>query len=134
MSLSFPDGPARIAFLNWDPDKMEIIQPAAVMALSAAVFGFIIWAYFRVSGHFQSDTRDQKGWGSDRISILLAIGLVIGFTASYIEIFIYAFRLPFSGAVDVTIGLAAALIAMSGAYAVEAYSEKRVIRASRSRS
>jgi len=124
-----PDDPARAVLQIWDLEIMEIIQPAAVMALSAVVFGFVIWAYFRVSEHFQSETRDQRGWGSDRVSMLLAIGLVAGFTVSYIEIFIYAFRLPFSGPVDVTIGLAAAMMAMAAAYTAQSFSEKRAAKA-----
>ncbi|MTI05417.1 hypothetical protein E1180_07795, partial [Roseibium denhamense] len=69
---------------------MEIVYTVGMMALCAAVFGLVVWLYFRVANHFSAETR-PGGLRGDGFAILLALGLIVVFIASYIEIFVFAF-------------------------------------------
>ena len=95
--------------------------------LPTLVFATSIFGYFWVSKAFQSEER--AGWlAGDGRALLVAGILFCAFTASYIEIFDFAFRLPYPAIADIGIGLGLVGLAVAAAYAAFTLIRRRAVR------
>ncbi|WP_298965434.1 hypothetical protein [uncultured Roseibium sp.] len=92
---------------------MSMYVTLGILLLTTVIFSAVVLGYFLASKSFQSENRSGDGG-----VLLIAGGLFIAFTASFIEIFDFAFRLPFSEYVDLGIGLASVVAAVLAAQAV----------------
>lgn len=90
---------------------MSVMLNASILLLVTAIFSVTVFGYFLVSRYFQSENRSGRLSG-DGIALLIAAVLFGVFTASYVEIFDFAFRLPYSAFVDLGIGLASVAAAV----------------------
>ena len=87
------------------------IADAGLLLLITGLFCATVFTYLRVSGFFQS--RRRRGlFSGDGMAFVLAGGLFLAFTGSFLEIFALAFRLPFGAYPDLVIGLAAVAVAV----------------------
>jgi len=85
---------------------MSVLLDAGLLLAAVLVFFASVLGYFLLSNVFQSKRR--RGLLSrDGFTFLIAGGLFLTFTASYMEIFAFAFRLPYPASVDLGIGLLA---------------------------
>lgn len=99
---------------------------SGLLGLATGVFCLSVLSYLLVSGTFQS--RRRRGWWSgDGMAFVVAGVLFLAFSASYLEIFAIAFRLPFSAYQDLLIGLGAVGLAMGLAKTTSTWLEKRRI-------
>ncbi|CTQ51586.1 hypothetical protein LP7551_00098 [Roseibium album] len=113
---------------------MSVLFNVSILLLITAVFSVTVFGYFLVSRFFQSEKRSGRLSG-DGIALLIAGVLFAAFTASYIEIFDFAFRLPYSAYVDLGIGLASVVAAVAVAHAgFEIVKRKPALRAADSKS
>ncbi|MET1411119.1 hypothetical protein ABVF61_02570 [Roseibium sp. HPY-6] len=94
---------------------MTLLVNLGLLLVAFAAFFLAVFGYFLVSQTFQA--RRRRGvLSKDAVMFLVAGCLFAVFTAGYIEIFEFAFRLPFSAPVDLGIGLLAVAAAAAGAY------------------
>ncbi|MCK7615824.1 hypothetical protein [Roseibium sediminicola] len=95
-----------------------------LFALSTVAFFLVVLGYFLSSEYFQSKRRRSR-FSGDGPAFIVSGCLFVAFTASYLEIFLTAFRLPFSTYVELLIGLLAVAAAGIGAYAVSNFVRTR---------
>lgn len=94
---------------------MDILFNAGLLLIAVVVFFLTVLGYFLVSRMFQSESR--RGLLSrNSVTFSIAASLFVLFTASYLEIFAFAFRLPYSAVVDLGIGLVAVALSSAAAY------------------
>lgn len=94
---------------------MSLIFDAGLLLAATIVFFLSVLGYFLLSSKFQS--RRRRGLLSrDGVTFLVAGILFLTFTASYMEIFAFAFRLPYPAFVDLGIGLLAVFVTSGVAY------------------
>ncbi|WP_299480908.1 hypothetical protein [uncultured Roseibium sp.] len=94
---------------------MTLLVNLGLLLVAFLAFFLAVLGYFLVSQTFQA--RRRRGvLSKDGVMFLVAGGLFVAFTAGYIEIFEFAFRLPYSVPVDLGIGLLAVTIAAASAY------------------
>jgi H+/Cl- antiporter ClcA len=103
---------------------MSVLFNVSILLLITAVFSVTVFGYFFVSRFFQSEKRSGRLSG-DGIALLIAGVLFAAFTASYIEIFDFAFRLPYSAYVDLGIGLASVAAAVAIAHTMFGFVKRR---------
>lgn len=106
---------------------MTLLVNLGLLLVAFSAFFLAVLGYFLVSQTFQA--RRRRGVLSrDGVMFLVAGGLFVAFTAGYIEIFEFAFRLPYSAPVDLGIGLLAVAIAAVSAYFLASRLEQHRIR------
>ncbi|MEO9775504.1 hypothetical protein [Roseibium sp.] len=90
---------------------------STLLLLTTALFFLVVLTYFLASAYFQSHRRRGR-FSGDGFAFLLSGGLLVAFTASYLEIFLIALRLPLSASLDLAIGVTAVTAAITGARAL----------------
>jgi len=94
----------------------SMLLDSGLLALATGFFFLVVLGYFLSSGFFQS-TRRRGRFTGDGLALLLSGGLFVAFTAGYMEIFVVAFRLPFTAYQDLAIGLFSVALAGIAAFA-----------------
>lgn len=109
---------------------MTFYLDLGLLLAALTAFFFTVLGYFLISRFFQAKRRRGLLAG-DGAAFLAAGGLFVAFTASFIEIFEFAFRLPYPAVIDLGIGLSAVFLASATAHLlatrlVKARTAKRV--------
>ncbi|MBO6894761.1 MAG: hypothetical protein JJ866_22665 [Roseibium sp.] len=107
---------------------MNVLFNAGILAIASLIFSATVLGYFLVSKFFQSENRTGRLSG-DGIALLMAGALFVAFTASYIEIFDFAFRLPYPAIIDLGIGLGAVALAVAVAHTLFGFVRRRALAA-----
>ncbi|WP_306145226.1 hypothetical protein [Roseibium sp. MMSF_3412] len=94
---------------------MTIYLDLGLLLAALTAFFFSVLGYFLISRFFQAKRR-RGILAGDGAAFLAAGGLFIAFTASFIEIFEFAFRLPYPAMIDLGIGLTAVFLASATAH------------------
>jgi len=108
----------------WSFPVAALLPDAGLLLLITAIFSTSVLAYLLASRFFQSKRRHGR-FSGDGAAFALAGVLFLVFSASYLEIFAVAFRLPFSAYLDLLIGLGAVCTAIVLAQALFRRLEKR---------
>ncbi|WP_305984182.1 hypothetical protein [Roseibium sp. MMSF_3544] len=106
---------------------MSVLFDAGLLLVAILVFFLAVLGYFLVSNMFQSENR-RGLLSKDGVTFVIAGVLFLVFTASYMEIFEFAFRLPYPAFVDLGIGLLAVLVSSAAAYRLAGVLSKRRAR------
>lgn len=94
---------------------MTFFLDLGLLLAALTAFFLSVLGYYLVSRLFQSKRRRGLLAG-DGAAFLAAGGLFVAFTASFIEIFEFAFRLPYPAMIDLGIGLTAVFLASASAH------------------
>ncbi len=94
---------------------MTYFLDLGLLLAALTAFFLTVLGYFLVSRLFQSKRR-RGILARDSAAFLAAGGLFVAFTASFIEIFEFAFRLPYPATIDLGIGLTAVFLASTLAH------------------
>lgn len=94
---------------------MTFYLDLGLLLAALTAFFFSVLGYFLISRLFQSKRR-RGLLATDGAAFLAAGGLFVAFTASFIEIFEFAFRLPYPAMIDLGIGLSAVFLASATAH------------------
>ncbi|MEM8700800.1 MAG: hypothetical protein AAGF82_03165 [Pseudomonadota bacterium] len=94
---------------------MTFYLDLGLLLAALTAFFLTVLGYFLISRLFQSKRR-RGLLASDGAAFLAAGVLFVGFTASFIEIFEFAFRLPYPAMVDLGIGLSSVFAASAVAH------------------